>query len=218
MIKLNINHTRILASNLGTLVEGNVNSISVEFTFSAEWVSLARVAVFTNGSASVSVSLSSDTCTIPWEVLTAPGELFISVRGIGNSGNYVLCSENKFLGKVNGSYASGEVVDAEESTPGVIDSLLADVAELKAGGGGSGSSGSDGKSAYEVAVENGFSGTESQWLASLKGSDGINGTDGRDGADGYTPIKGTDYFTDADKSELVTAVLDALPNGDEVSY
>ena len=29
-----------------------------------------------------------------------------------------------------------------------------------------------GKSAYEVAVENGFSGTETEWLASLTGADG----------------------------------------------
>lgn len=30
----------------------------------------------------------------------------------------------------------------------------------------------DGKSAYEVAVSNGFKGTETEWLASLKGADG----------------------------------------------
>lgn len=44
--------------------------------------------------------------------------------------------------------------------------------------------GSDsGKSAYEIAVENGFEGTETEWLASLKGSDGSNGIDGKDAAD-----------------------------------
>lgn len=31
--------------------------------------------------------------------------------------------------------------------------------------------GADGKSAYEIAVANGFTGTESDWLASLKGAD-----------------------------------------------
>lgn len=35
-----------------------------------------------------------------------------------------------------------------------------------------------GKSAYEIAVENGFKGTEKEWLESLKGSDGQNGDDG----------------------------------------
>lgn len=31
--------------------------------------------------------------------------------------------------------------------------------------------GKDGKSAYEIAVENGFVGTKIEWLESLKGSD-----------------------------------------------
>lgn len=39
----------------------------------------------------------------------------------------------------------------------------------------------------------------SEQLASLKG------------ADGYTPIKGVDYYTDAEKSEMVNAVISALP-------
>lgn len=34
-----------------------------------------------------------------------------------------------------------------------------------------GDAGADGKSAYEVAVANGYSGTQAQWLASLKGAD-----------------------------------------------
>ena len=37
-----------------------------------------------------------------------------------------------------------------------------------------GKDGDDGKSAYEVAVDNGFVGTEAEWLASLKGENEIN--------------------------------------------
>ena len=40
------------------------------------------------------------------------------------------------------------------------------------GGGGSGTAG---KSAYEIAVDNGFVGTETEWLESLKGAEGTNG-------------------------------------------
>lgn len=39
----------------------------------------------------------------------------------------------------------------------------------------------------------------------LKGQPGTNGTDGK------TPVKGTDYFTAADKTEMVNAVIAALP-------
>lgn len=41
-----------------------------------------------------------------------------------------------------------------------------------------------GESAYDIARRNGFSGTEKEWLESLKGERGENGLDGKDGADG----------------------------------
>ena len=53
-----------------------------------------------------------------------------------------------------------------------------------------GEKGEDGKSAYEIAVENGYKGSETEWLASLKGADGQDGAPGapgpagQDGADG----------------------------------
>ena len=51
-----------------------------------------------------------------------------------------------------------------------------------------------------------------------KGDTGARGATGPAGADGHTPIKGTDYFTAADKEELVNAVLSALPAAEGVSY
>ena len=44
--------------------------------------------------------------------------------------------------------------------------------------------GIQGYSAYEIAVQNGFEGTEQEWLASLRGADG---NDGADGSNGITP-------------------------------
>lgn len=76
-----------------------------------------------------------------------------------------------------------------------------------------GTNGTDGKSAYQIWLDNGNTGTESDYLASLKGEkgeEGIQGVAGQDGADGYTPIKGVDYFTDADKQEMENAVTESL--------
>ncbi|WP_216071640.1 hypothetical protein [Acinetobacter indicus] len=42
-----------------------------------------------------------------------------------------------------------------------------------------GEAGADGQSAYEIAVANGYTGTEQQWLESLVGAAGANGTDGK---------------------------------------
>ncbi len=39
----------------------------------------------------------------------------------------------------------------------------------------------EGLSAYDIAVKNGFSGTEAEWLESLKGETGASGKDGKDG-------------------------------------
>lgn len=69
----------------------------------------------------------------------------------------------------------------------IVDSLNATTKKIKKKNMGFGSgTGEDGKSAYEIAVENGFEGTEAQWLESLKGSPGTPGTDGEDGADGQS--------------------------------
>ena len=45
---------------------------------------------------------------------------------------------------------------------------------------------SSGKSAYDIAVEYGFEGTEQEWLESLKGDKGDPGISGQDGSDGLS--------------------------------
>ena len=52
----------------------------------------------------------------------------------------------------------------------------------------------------------------------LKGDKGDKGDTGAAGADGYTPVKGTDYWTAADKAEIVDDVLAALPTWTGGSY
>jgi hypothetical protein len=57
-------------------------------------------------------------------------------------------------------------------------------------------------------------GKPSRGVAGAKGSDGANGKDGAQGekgADGKTPVKGTDYWTAADKAEIVKDTLATLP-------
>lgn len=59
--------------------------------------------------------------------------------------------------------------------------------------------GAPGASAYQLAVAAGFSGDETEWLASLKGepgADGRDGTDGSDGADGSDGVDGLSITSD----------------------
>lgn len=73
--------------------------------------------------------------------------------------------------------------------------------------------GEDGKSAYDIAVENGFEGTEAEWLASLHGKDGATFTPSvsEDGVISWTNDKG---LPNPAPVNLVKAVLAAL-GGDE---
>ena len=70
-------------------------------------------------------------------------------------------------------------------------------------------------------VGNTDTGKPSRGATGAKGSDGANGKNGAQGekgADGKTPVRGTDYWTAADKQEIVNSVIAALPDGTEVSY
>lgn len=57
-----------------------------------------------------------------------------------------------------------------------------------------------------------------QGIQGIQGPQGIQGEKGDTGADGYTPVKGTDYWTEADRTQMVADVIAALPiyNGEVV--
>lgn len=69
----------------------------------------------------------------------------------------------------------------------VINEITIEAAGVAGRDGTDGSNGIDGingKSAYEIAVDHGFTGDEAAWLASLVGADGVDGTNGSNGVDG----------------------------------
>lgn len=80
--------------------------------------------------------------------------------------------------------------------------------------------GQAGKSAYEIAVEHGFSGSEEAWLDSLRGADGRdgeNGKDGRDGKDGLVSLpEGSEVSLDI-RNIYEAAVLEGY-QGDFLSF
>ena len=88
-----------------------------------------------------------------------------------------------------------------------------------------------GKSAYDVAVENGFNGTEEEWLESIKGSKGDKGKAGEDGEDGATGEDGSNGlpgdsayeiaqengFKGTVEDWLKTFIVDPAPAGADLS-
>lgn len=69
-----------------------------------------------------------------------------------------------------------------------------------------GERGLDGRSAYQVAVENGYDGSEQDWLESLHGRDGVDGRDGRDGVGGGSTVKPGTNIEVADNADNTQSV------------
>ena len=84
--------------------------------------------------------------------------------------------------------------------------------------GSQGLPGVDGTSAYQIAVSNGFAGTEEEWLASLVGPQGIQGETGPAGADGTDGTDALWNFTGAYDPGAAYAIGDVATYNGETWY
>ena len=100
--------------------------------------------------------------------------------------------DEKAAGLQNGKDGFSPKVKAEQMKSGVVITIVDADGETSATlhHGANGEKGTDGKSAYQIAVEQGYQGSESDWLSSLKGdkgdkgNTGAKGNPGQDGAEG----------------------------------
>ncbi len=115
----------------------------------------------------------SDSHTVQYASVNVPQD----VSAFRNDANYV--SEEK----------AAEILAGYPNTKQVESIVSQRVEQIPAG--------KDGLSVYEIAVQNGFNGSETEWLESLKGKPGKDGTDGENGIDGVTPSIGENgnWFT-----------------------
>ena len=112
----------------------------------------------------------------------AGGDLELS-RGfrITQNGQPVI-DVNPSTGEVVANFSKLQINFKDVATQDDLDEI-----ELKEG-----PQGPEGKTAYQIAVEEGFVGTEQEWLDSLKGEDGQDGPQGPAGADGSDGSDGED--------------------------
>ena len=94
--------------------------------------------------------------------------------------------DEKAAGLQNGKDGFSPKVRAEQMESGVVITIVDADGETSATlhHGANGEKGTDGKSAYQIAVEQGYQGSESDWLSSLKGDKGNTGAKGNPGQDG----------------------------------
>ena len=104
--------------------------------------------------------------------------------------------DEKAAGLQNGKDGFSPKVKAEQMESGVVITIVDADGETSATlhNGANGEKGSDGKSAYQIAVEQGYQGSESDWLSSLKGDKGEKGNTGAKGNPGQNGAEGKSAY------------------------
>lgn len=152
------------------------------FVFDSNWKPLHKVVQFSQDCTTYNrvLGTSETSCLLPSELHA--GAVKMSLFGYDtDAAETVRATTVIHTLHIRPSGFSEESETPVPPTPDLYQQLLQEIEKKQ---------GADGKSAYEVAVANGFSGTESEWLLSLKGTDGVDGKDGVNGKDGTNGING----------------------------
>ena len=215
MMKFLVKQQKIEALEREVIASDQIAFVSVKFVFDGAWKTLHKVVQFTQCEETYNVVLGTEgtTCLLPAEL--HPGAVKMSLFGYDAESDTTLRATT--VPVTLHIRPSGFVEDGTTPippTPDLYTQLLKKLSEMQAG-----ANGKDGRSAYEIAIENGFVGTAAEWLESLKGRDGIDGKDGKDGADGLPGKDGTngkDGKDGRDGKDGVSPDLTNYPDNDAV--
>ena len=218
MMKFLVKQQKIEVLEREIIASDQIAFVSVKFVFDVAWKTLHKVVQFTQCEETYNVVLGIDgtTCLLPAEL--HPGAVKMSLFGYDAESDTTLRATT--VPVTLHIRPSGFVADGDTPIPPTLDlytQLLKKLSEMQTG-----ANGKDGRSAYEIAIENGFVGTAAEWLESLKGmngvdgkdgtngKDGLPGKDGRDGKDGVSPDLTNYPDTDAVKALIQAAVQPLL--------
>lgn len=182
MIKFLVKGQNIETLEHEIIAADQIAFVKIHFVFDNSWKPLHKVVQFSQDEFTYNRVLGFDdtSCLLPAEL--TPGAVKMSLFGYDAASTETVRATT--IVKTLNIRPSG--FDGENSnvppTPDLYQQLLQKINETEKG--------ADGKSAFEIAVENGFVGTETEWLESLKGADGRDGIDGKDGTMGPQGEKG----------------------------
>ena len=191
MMKFLVKQQKIEVLEREVLASDQIAFVSVKFVFDGAWKVLHKVVQFTQCEETYNLVLGTEgtTCLLPAEL--HPGAVKMSLFGYDAESDTTMRATT--VPVTLHIRPSGFVADGDTPippTPDLYTQLLKKLSEMQTG-----ANGKDGRSAYEIAIENGFVGTAAEWLESLKGRDGIDGKDGlpgKDGKDGADGLPGKD--------------------------
>ena len=180
MIKFLVKGQNIETLEHEVIAADQIAFVKIHFVFDNNWKALHKVVQFTQDEITYSRVLGTEntSCFLPAEL--TPGTVKMSLFGYDAEATETVRATTivKTL-HIRPSGFEGENSNVPP-TPDLYQQLLQKISEK----------GKDGKSAYEIAVEYGFVGTETEWLESLKGVDGKDGVNGKDGCDGRNGVDG----------------------------
>lgn len=197
MIKFLVKGQNIETLEHEVIAADQVSFVKIHFVFDKSWKPLHKVVQFTQDEITYNRVLGTEntSCFLPAE-LTA-GSMKMSLFGYDAEATETVRATTivKTL-HIRPSGFEGENSNVPP-TPDLYQQLLQKISEK----------GKNGKSAYEIAVEHGFVGTEVEWLESLRGADGKDGLPGKDGKNGVDGKDGitldmSSYATKTDIADL----------------
>lgn len=205
MLKFLVRQQKIEILEREIIASDQIAFVTLKFTFDGDWKKFHKVVQFTQCDETYNRVLGTDglSCLLPAELHA--GAVKMSVFGYDAENTEGLRATT--VPVTLNIRQSGFVGDDDNSpippTPDLYTQLLQKISEK----------GKDGKSAYQIAIENGFVGTEIEWLESLKGADGKDGTDGLPGKDGIDGKNGADGHDGVNGSDGKSAYEIAVANG-----
>ncbi len=187
MMKFFVKGQRIEITEREVIASGQIAFVTLKFTFDCSWKNLHKVVQFSQCDEVYNRVLGVDglSCLLPSEL--HPGMVKMSVFGYdSDSDTTIRATTVPVTLHIRPSGFDGESCNVPP-TPDLYAQLLAEIKKIisESGNGINGKDGENGLSAFELAVQNGFTGTLTEWLESLKGTDGINGINGKNGLSAY---------------------------------
>ena len=196
MIKFLVKGQNIETLEHEIIAADQIAFVKIHFAFDNSWKPLHKVVQFTQDENTYNRVLGTEetSCFLPSELLAGTVKMSLFGYDAASSETVRVTTVIKTL-HIRPSGFDGENSNVPP-TPDLYQQLLQKIQ--------SASKGLDGKSAFEIAVEHGFVGTEMEWLESLRGTDGKDGLPGKDGADG---LPGRDGINGSDgKSAYIVAL------------
>lgn len=147
------------------LADHQIQYVQFKFTFDGDWKRFHKVVQFSQCDEVYSIVLGTDgtSCYLPAELHV--GAVKMGIYGYDTaSDTTVRATTVPVTLNIRESGFEGEEPPIPP-TPDLYTQLLKRIEDAEHG--------LDGKSAYQIAVEHGYSGTEEEWLASLHGKDGV---------------------------------------------